>query len=230
MASYLVSITPLLAPVLRTHEVALPITTPIDPPVPQTDEAMLRYWEDLQAGYHEALVRSKLTRTIVNNRAARDDLLAQLLAPPTHTITGVPLHVPDASVTWPSRFSQRTQRNLSKPMRMLTAAIRHDLAGADLGAMSRFLGRKDHGWYGANGEWHDDGGTCAGTVADLAAARRCLHLLGAWPYAHAEKGSLPRGWHRGATFNRPLADWYHRADAHAATYLNVSRRFAAASL
>lgn len=230
VAAYLVTITPLLAPVLRTHEVALPITTPLVPPVPQTDEAMLRYWEDLQAGYHEALVRSKLTGTIVNNRAARDDLLAQLLAPPTHTITGVPLHVPDASVTWPSRFSQLTQRNLSKPMRMLTAAIRHDLAGGDLRSASRFLGRADYGWESKkNGEWHEDGGSCAGTVADLAAARRCLHMLGAWPYAHGEKGRLGPEWWLRVAFNRPLEDWYHRGDAHAATYLKASRRFAAAT-
>ncbi len=229
MAFYLATITPLLAPVLRTHEVALPITAPlVPPPPPQTDEAMLSYWEDLRAGYHDALVRSKLTATIVNRLGAREDLLAQLLAPPVHDVTGVPLHAPDAWGMRPSRFPG--QRNLSKPMRMLTAAIRHDLAGDDLRSASRFLGRTDYGWKSKkNGEWHEDGGSCAGTVADLAAARRCLHMLGAWPYAHGEKGRLGPEWWLRVAFNRPLEDWYHRGDAHAATYLKASRRFAAAT-
>ncbi len=221
LAFYLAQITPPLAPVLRTHEVALPITAPLVPALPQSDEAMLRYWDELRAGYHDALAGSKLTRTLVNNAPARDDLLAQLLAPPTDSITGVPLHLPDATVIRPSQFSG--QRNLSKPMRMLTAAVRHDLAGDDLRSVSRFLGRTDHGWRLANGEWHDDGGACAGARADLAAARRCLHLLGVWPYAHGESGRLCPEWWSQPAFTAPLAGWYRRADAHVAAYVGMHR-------
>jgi hypothetical protein len=208
-----------LSPILRTQPTALPLTRPLSVLPVESDEAMFTYWEDLRELYHHALVESKLTRLIVSNRAARDDLLGQLLAEPVDSTTGVPIHVPNAFVDGSSRY-RRDQRNLSKPMRMLAGVIRHDLEGADLEAVTRFLGHADHGWTGPDGTRHERGGPCRSAPKDFVAARRALHHLGAWPYAHATDGRLPADWYGRPEFAHPLEEWHAAAERGLKAYLD----------
>jgi len=41
--------------------------------------------------------------------------------------------------------------------------------------------------------------------------RRLLHLLGAWPWTHAESGKLPKGWRADQRFLEPLEAFLRRA-------------------
>lgn len=222
---FILSITLPLAPILRTRPIELPLTRPLGLLPVQTDEAMFRYWDDLREIHHEALVRSRLTGPIVRKRDERDDLLDQLLAPPIDSTTGVPLSIPSAFVARRSRY-RRDQRNLSKPMRMLDAVIRHDIERASLQTVSQLLGRTDHllRWTATDGTQHEGEGDCRGALGDNAAARRALHYLGAWPYAHATNGRLPAAWWQRAEFTGPLGAWHAAAARGLELYLAESRR------
>jgi hypothetical protein len=148
---------------------------------------------------------------------ARRDVVRKLLAPPRLVTSHMPANVRGAAQVSPRSDFMPDQRNLSKPWRMLAATVRRDLFGEPLTRISEYLGRSDH--LAVVAHRPKLAGACDGARKDTALGRRWLHAIGAWPWAHAEEGRLPRQWWTLPQFTGPLRSWY--ASAYRLAYANL---------
>lgn len=160
----------------------LPLTNP-QPPVPD----WLRYELEQRLTFHEAPLRHKDV-----------DRLVELLAPASRT-DWLPAYDP---------FTWRVDEGLTKTgprgqwTRCIAAAVASDLGRHRLREISAsVLGLDGVEAHRARKVRH----------AYRRRGRRLLHLLGAWPWTHAESGKLPKGWQADERFLEPLEGFLLRA-------------------
>ena len=160
----------------------LPLTNP-QPPVPD----WLRYELEQRLRFREAPLRQKDV-----------DRLVELLAPASRA-DWLPAYDP---------FTWRVDEGLAKTgprgqwTRCIAAAVASDLGEHPLREISAsVLGLDDVEEPTAKKVRH----------RYRRRGRRLLHLLGVWPWTHAESGKLPKGWRTDARFLEPLEAFLLRA-------------------
>ncbi len=89
----------------------------------------------------------------------------------------------------------------------MECAASHDLAGATLGQISRAQGWADHV------DAHGNAGPTSSAKRAIREGRALLHRLGAWPWAHANRGRLHEhpSWWTETMFVAPLRTWLSRS-------------------
>jgi hypothetical protein len=159
----------------------LPLTNP-QPPVPD----WLRYELEQRLTFREAPLRHKDV-----------DRLVELLAPAARA-DWLPAYDP---------FTWRVDESLAKTgpraewTRCIAAAVASDLGQHRLREISASV----------LGVAEEEPRARKVRHAYRRRGRRLLHLLGAWPWAHADSGKLPKGWRADERFLKPLEAFLLRA-------------------
>ncbi len=96
-----------------------------------------------------------------------------------------------------------------------------DLGGVPLEGVSRALALNDHFQQELYG--HEVKGIPRKARAFRQRGRELLSTLGAWPWAHAERGRLLKGWRTSPEFLEPLHTWCATACAELEAELASSR-------
>ena len=160
----------------------LPLTNP-QPPVPD----WLRYELEQRLTFREAPLRHKDV-----------DRLVELLAPASRA-DWLPAYDP---------FTWRVEEGLTKTgprgqwARCIAAAVASDLGEHPLREISASV-------LGLDGVEEPNAKKVRHRYRRR--GRRLLHLLGVWPWTHAESGKLPKGWRADERFLKPLEAFLLRA-------------------
>jgi hypothetical protein len=155
------------------------------------------------------------------------DVLVDALFSQAAVSRDVPRYVPGLRVErWPvllkSREHKRGFKEAGKPYWELEAAFLRDLEGSSSGDVADVLELTDHlsseklprrpglrPIYAPN-----ESRRSRSADRYVTEGRKLFAALGAWPWAHAEKGRRfrpPTDWRDRETFQRPFWDWHHRA-------------------
>jgi hypothetical protein len=190
---WLLNVVPLEAPVLPLYALDLPLTAP-------PKGGLVRCMRDL---------------------GLEPELIAILMRPPIGP-GGIPRYAPNRGISGEVdafvRDPQRGRGKLrGKPIWQMEAAIHRDIQGWSWAQIAdgtdRSYGSPYEGWRSektgkveASGDPRPQRGKTSERWAR--SGRELLHALGAWPWAHADKGTQPPDWRSREDFLWPLVNWH----------------------